>query len=484
MKHYFTNGNHYLRGIRIDSTTVQGSNFFYYPFHTQRFAGSQLTNINNGSWLGYSVIQLSDGTFLFDNMWGDTVIIKTQASVGSTWTFYNDTSSRNYIATVTAVDTMTVLGNIDSIKKITISAYNGSTAAPSDAVNNFQLILSKNYGFVQIFDLFTFPYRRPDTSFYQTGLDYHLDTVCRGVWPAGPNYNNSIFKIIDYKVPTFLDMFNYNIGDIFETEYSYNINDNNQTTFTSDMYIVDTIVGKTIVDPYHTHYDTKRGMNRTETHILYNGINYPTIIKNYYMYFGPIGYDVDTSQLAHTDKIPEEYGLDSLIYYNPKDTSNGYTGLLYYLTMYPNPNYIEWCPTQYNFKAGSYPINMQNCATSFNATFPYDEPYDTILRFTVINGVASGNYIPLNPRLGVNDIKENEFKLYPNPANEIIHIQFNKQENCTVSIINMMGQALLSEQCNGPSTTIPISDIPTGIYDVRIQIDNGTTSHQKIVIQH
>src|SRR5437868_2872959 len=136
VKHYFTNGNGYLRGIRIDSVRTVGSDVLYYPFHTPRgrYHGWSTPPLDSmgGSWLGKNVIAKNDGTFLVDNFLHDTVIIKTVAYPGDSWIFYNDTTSLYYKAEVLAVDTMTVLGVIDSIKRILITARNSIGIVTTD----------------------------------------------------------------------------------------------------------------------------------------------------------------------------------------------------------------------------------------------------------------------------------------------------------------------------------------------------------------
>ncbi len=119
---WYTNSNNYLRGIRVDSVKASGTDTIYYLFRTYRFYPSSDTA--GGSWVGKDVVKKIDGTYLFGNEYQDTVVIKTQATLGSSWIFYNDSGSKYYTATVTKVDTMTVLGSIDSIKEITINAFN------------------------------------------------------------------------------------------------------------------------------------------------------------------------------------------------------------------------------------------------------------------------------------------------------------------------------------------------------------------------
>src|SRR5882724_8748120 len=94
VKHYFTNANGYLRGIRIDSVRTVGSDVVYYPYHTPRGSyypsSFPVLDSNGGSWLGKKVIEKSDGTFIFDSYWNDSVIIETRANVGDNWIFYKD----------------------------------------------------------------------------------------------------------------------------------------------------------------------------------------------------------------------------------------------------------------------------------------------------------------------------------------------------------------------------------------------------------
>jgi hypothetical protein len=155
-------------------------------------------------------------------MWSDTVIIKTGASVGTSWVFFDDTTDLRYIATVTSMDTMTVLGLVDSIKTITITADSAGTRRTHDPVDNFTIKLSKNYGFVQVFDLYTFPYHLPDSVSGIVWFDFHLDYLLGNVWWGdlglhGNNHAdsiNSIFKIIDFYKPTDVDIYNYSVGDV------------------------------------------------------------------------------------------------------------------------------------------------------------------------------------------------------------------------------------------------------------------------------
>ena len=232
VQRYFINGNGYLRSIVIDSTHTSGDTTIYFPYHTPRgsydVSGFTPTALdpNGGSWLGKKVLQKSDGTFIFDSYWNDSVIIKTRANIGDSWVFYKDTSLLYYKATLVSKDTMTVLSTPDSVETIMINAYMGSAIYTADPLDSFTIILSKNHGFVQVFDLYTFPYHKADSA-YRPGLDFFLDrstcdynyiNVESGFSPAA---NITLFKLVNFINPTEQQLYNWNVGDIIESYHNY-----------------------------------------------------------------------------------------------------------------------------------------------------------------------------------------------------------------------------------------------------------------------
>jgi hypothetical protein len=75
--------------------------------------------------------------------------------------------------------------------------------------------------------------------------------------------------------------------------------------------------------------------------------------------------------------------------------------------------------------------------------------------------------------------KKGDFQLFPNPAEDIIHI---KGSNFTyLEIIDLNGQVVFST--TQPIQTIQTQHLSNGIYIVRI-IANQQTYQQKIIINH
>ena len=96
------------------------------------------------------------------------------------------------------------------------------------------------------------------------------------------------------------------------------------------------------------------------------------------------------------------------------------------------------------------------------------------------NGEIGYSYTVGNCTMGVNDSKKEEFlKIYPNPANTKLYIQF---EDATINhqgkLINTIGQTVLEFNSNEINTAA----IPDGIY--LLQIDTNKTYTKKIIIKH
>lgn len=81
-------------------------------------------------------------------------------------------------------------------------------------------------------------------------------------------------------------------------------------------------------------------------------------------------------------------------------------------------------------------------------------------------------------------IKENEnnFNIYPNPANDVITINSNATMN-QITIINSLGQVVMNVEPNTDFYQININTLPEGIYTARITTNNGLST-KLIVVAH
>jgi len=83
-----------------------------------------------------------------------------------------------------------------------------------------------------------------------------------------------------------------------------------------------------------------------------------------------------------------------------------------------------------------------------------------------------------------NDVDEtkgikNEFKIYPNPANNFIDIE-TELKNYSISVFDNMGKLILKEKSNQNNTRIDLSPFSNGIYFIQLQSDGKLVSKKFI----
>jgi Secretion system C-terminal sorting domain len=460
VKQYFTNNYGYLRGMRIDSVNSMGTYTVYHPFHTPRGRYTRDTlDSAGGSWLGKNVIAKNDGTFYFDNIWHDTVVIRTQAHTGESWVFYNDTTRRYYLAKLIGEDTMTIAGSLDSVKTINIKAYDDTGFVPSDSVNRLIIKLSKNHGFYQAIDLYTFPYHPPDSGYLQN-FDYFLDIVTN----TGFNMSNSVFTQVAFINPTRTQLFDWNVGDVFEVGRC-NIYYPGDCIYRYQYYF-DSFTNK-VVYPDSVQY-SYTGWKATQH---FNPFMY--------VYNAPYLYDtvsvnqtitIPNSLLFDTLYMPEEFKQTLLINYFPADSSDCITSAKYET----NPSELSGA-RWYNihFESGG-PTNTYKTGLGLVHYFyytignPSEEREDTTLLYYVRAGVPCGTYVVPPPATDVKDITEdNKITLAPNPALKQITITSFQTIN-SISINTLIGQNIYYKLYNTKSVAIDVADLPAGVYLLRI----------------
>jgi hypothetical protein len=87
--------------------------------------------------------------------------------------------------------------------------------------------------------------------------------------------------------------------------------------------------------------------------------------------------------------------------------------------------------------------------------------------------------------VGINDLaQESAIVVFPNPASTTINISPNQQlaGNCTLSIINILGEKVFQSEIVNPKSEIHL-DIPNGIYFYELQTEREVIGKGKLVIQ-
>jgi len=109
---------------------------------------------------------------------------------------------------------------------------------------------------------------------------------------------------------------------------------------------------------------------------------------------------------------------------------------------------------------------------------------DTEATTEVIKGALAATlyFAGINSIVGVANAVQEQFFIYPNPANNLISVHLPYMDSVEVSIISITGKELLSRQIN-QTANLDISRLPAGLYTVSISSeDNSIMSHSKLII--
>ncbi len=430
-------------------------------------SGTNYPVIDGGNWLGDSVTMLNDGTFLFHTMAFDTVKIKTRANVGDSWTFYNDASIHSYKATVLSIDTMTVLDSLDSVKTIQINAYASGLLDASDPLNSFQIKLGKRFGFVQVFDLYTFPYHFPPLT------DYFYEGV-------GSTPSDQIFHLVRYHNPNALEIYNFNPGDVFErqttTVNSWMTPCDGHDTYQS--LFIDSVIAKIVTDATHIKYAIHHKGHESST----SGYFTYDLVDTLYA----------TTVVLYVNDMPESCPDINFYYFFPNDTSWCNNSSEYQHTGAPlcGNNYPPYCISFEAYKDG---FGLVSRVTDIDGTYGCEGMalsirYENLI-FAFKNGDSCGTYVALYPPVDTSAYVKNlnhqriEFQIFPNPATNELNIKMTTSQPYTITLINMMGQIVTTKHNAKPEETINVSHLPAGVYNVSITDEDGNRVNERVVVE-
>lgn len=96
----------------------------------------------------------------------------------------------------------------------------------------------------------------------------------------------------------------------------------------------------------------------------------------------------------------------------------------------------------------------------------------------VDNVIITGEY---TSGVGIADNQtDNGLKLYPNPTNDFVVLQFNQVNvDAKIEVLNTLGQIVYASQINKTQTIINLPE-EKGVYFIKVNTDNGITLHKVI----
>jgi hypothetical protein len=138
------------------------------------------------------------------------------------------------------------------------------------------------------------------------------------------------------------------------------------------------------------------------------------------------------------------------------------------------------------------PEATDNCGGTITATtdsLTYTQAGNYAITWTYTD--ASGNSSTQTQQLhvicggtGVKDAVLAAARIYPNPANNALHISLNQNGGTyCISLTDMIGKQWLNQTATGIEITLPVAQLPQGVYVLHIS-QKGSTEilTQKIII--
>ena len=123
---------------------------------------------------------------------------------------------------------------------------------------------------------------------------------------------------------------------------------------------------------------------------------------------------------------------------------------------------------------------ISTAGVSAPSTSYYFDMTDQTWYYTTSTPMVRMNF---DPSVGVNEVVDNlGLTVYPNPANDVINVSLNKEINATVTLLDVSGKVIKTQEMNGLSTSLNTASLNSGVYFVTVT--NGTSvSTQKVVIK-
>jgi hypothetical protein len=470
VKNFFINSDGYLRGIRIDSVKTYADSTVFYPYRTPRGPydtgptghGMNITDPIGGSWLGKKVTELTDGTTIFDSYWKDSVVIKTRANVGDSWTMYTDSGSVYYTATVTNKDTLTVMSALDSAKYIRVNAFNGSGPLTADPLDNLVIILSKSNGFAQVVDLYTFPYHKAD-SVYRAGLDYFLDRPMDLYAPPMTfDITKMLFKIVDFVNPNDQQLYNWDVGTIIHSLQTCGVPIYGPYSWE---YLANTVVSASTAGHVVTY--TLEGSGPSLP--CPPSSTYPHVYINK---AGGRNFNDTLYSILNPNRMPEDGFGGNFVFYNPDDD------FCFHAPAYNTKPVLYVRGLGGHNESFSYKLGIGLTRHNYSDGEPTFE--SSSLKYFKSNTVACGTPV------ATTNLSNSEHKatVSPNPATDELTIKARGPSTHTITMQNLLGQAIKAIQTNRPEEVLGVSDLPNGMYIIDITDEAGNKSSHKVMIQH
>lgn len=154
---YFINQNGIIKGIKIDSATIEGNDSVYFNFKSLRSDSCYGLTPYGASWIGNRIIIKPAGKNIFFNKNSDTIILETQAGINDSWKLFRFPDGGWIEGRISGADTVTMAGVIDSVKIVSLQLKDSTGTNLPHSINSKYFAISKWHGLTATPDIYDFP---------------------------------------------------------------------------------------------------------------------------------------------------------------------------------------------------------------------------------------------------------------------------------------------------------------------------------------
>jgi len=416
---------------------------------------------NQPQFLQRKIIKKDNGRYLLNDT--SNLEIRTLAKLNDSWLF---DAARGITATVVNTSLQIVFGLNDSVKTIRLS-------------NSDTIKLSKSFGFIQ------FP------NLYGAG-NYKLVGI--------ENRHKG------EKVPGFWEIFNFNVGDVFQYFGRYtNGGMNEKDEYVKKYYII----SKTITSDKFIYYvhriqkGKKYPLSPPSGGVPYVYNDYLNIEYNKNGQNPPYNYEPDkivnrfSNYKFTTLNCFKHYSYITLITVDSLNIITKKVGAVNPPNMGINKSYLPYTiPGVYYVTMGSvidgaahgeYKVGLGRTSV-FVGCFEIDR-YE-FLEGYIKNGDTVGVITPDGTLLGLPKPESsimNKICIFPNPFSEntLINIKENAEYPCTLTVFNCQGQLVRTETINSKDFMFKRNQLTCGIYIIKVlNNEQNLIGYGKLIIQN
>jgi hypothetical protein len=472
-----TQGNLDFIYLRRDQEIAPIANIFYWgpPFY--------YIGINQPGRFGSMVMKSTSGDYRFLSHCGDTLLLKSRATLNQTWIFAPLNTGRILEASVINVQVGSVLGVVDSIKTIEIIAKDGQgQILISDKWNGKTFLLSKQHGLVSA----------PAFHFVNcTGNSYQFisDTIIYRLMSY--KHNNQWLGKRDITID---EVFNLNIGDVFHFSSSgYSSGSGSNYFFNSRSYSIEKLISKNYFpagDSLRLSYDriSVDSGQSVQQGIVYNNVvrKHDTLDKVIYL-----------NKLRYLDDLDSSNTNLSPVYFISYDTSLNDRIKVAVEPVHPSASIHP----QYTFRLSCSPYSSQGQGYNYivvakdlgiiqeSSSFPSIIVYSNChnfsrsLQYFSRTGETWGTPFDTLSILGFEEqtVKKQAVEVFPNPVKVGDVLRFTQTENSEIRIFNLLGHQVGFYQGN----EVPIAPamFQSGIYFWQLTANDKSSARGKFLVE-